>query len=64
MNSLSKPDLLKDRKKCLICHRAVDIQFRPFCSKRCQHIDLGKWFSGVYSIPSDEIEPVSEEEEN
>ena len=24
--------------------------FRPFCSKRCSDIDLGKWMSGSYAI--------------
>jgi len=23
----------------------------PFCSKRCQMVDLGKWFQGDYAIP-------------
>lgn len=23
----------------------------PFCSKRCQMVDLGKWFQGEYVIP-------------
>ena len=25
---------------------------RPFCSKRCADIDLGRWFQGVYAIPA------------
>ena len=28
--------------------------FRPFCSERCKLIDLGKWVSGVYRLPSEE----------
>lgn len=27
---------------------------RPFCSKRCQLIDLGQWANEEHSIPSDE----------
>lgn len=27
-----------------------DVPYRPFCSKRCQLIDLGKWFDGEYRI--------------
>jgi endogenous inhibitor of DNA gyrase (YacG/DUF329 family) len=23
----------------------------PFCSPRCQDIDLGRWLSGSYAIP-------------
>jgi endogenous inhibitor of DNA gyrase (YacG/DUF329 family) len=26
----------------------------PFCSARCKQIDLGKWLSGDYRIPTDE----------
>lgn len=28
-------------------------QFRPFCSKRCQLIDLGEWAAEEKAIPSD-----------
>ena len=24
---------------------------RPFCSRRCADIDLGRWFQGRYAIP-------------
>ena len=29
---------------------------RPFCSRRCQLLDLGKWFDGAYVI-SDSLVP-------
>lgn len=25
---------------------------RPFCSKRCRDIDLGKWLTESYTVPS------------
>jgi endogenous inhibitor of DNA gyrase (YacG/DUF329 family) len=25
---------------------------RPFCSRRCADIDLGRWFQGQYAIPA------------
>ena len=25
---------------------------RPFCSRRCADIDLGRWFQGQYTIPA------------
>ena len=28
---------------------------RQFCSKRCADIDLGRWFSGSYAIPTEEM---------
>lgn len=29
---------------------------RPFCSKRCQNIDLGAWIDERYKIPGDELD--------
>ncbi len=40
--------------RCPICKKVVksgDAEF-PFCSDRCRTIDLGKWASGEYVIPS------------
>lgn len=40
--------------RCPICKKAVksgNADF-PFCSDRCRSIDLGKWASGAYLIPS------------
>ena len=36
--------------KCPICGKVAVEAYRPFCSKRCADIDLGKWFSGSYAI--------------
>ncbi|WP_095589296.1 DNA gyrase inhibitor YacG [Actibacterium ureilyticum] len=41
---------------CPICSRKSDAKYRPFCSKRCADIDLGRWMSGNYAIPSDDPE--------
>ena len=52
---------------CPICRKPSDAQLRPFCSKRCADIDLGKWLSGDYAIPSqdpDDIEQALAEAEN
>jgi endogenous inhibitor of DNA gyrase (YacG/DUF329 family) len=40
--------------RCPICKSAVkkDCAEFPFCSERCRTIDLGKWASGQYVIPS------------
>lgn len=48
---------------CPICARETDPKMRPFCSKRCADIDLAKWFTGSYKIPShdpDDIESLVE----
>ena len=42
-------------KKCLICQKPVDQAYRPFCSKRCADIDLGRWLNGSYVIPGEEL---------
>jgi endogenous inhibitor of DNA gyrase (YacG/DUF329 family) len=47
--------------RCPICKKpaqAAAADF-PFCSDRCRLIDLGKWASGAYVIPS----PVTDAEE-
>lgn len=36
---------------CPVCRRhAPDARYRPFCSRRCADVDLGRWFSGHYAI--------------
>ncbi|WP_158972022.1 DNA gyrase inhibitor YacG [Chachezhania sediminis] len=54
--------------KCPICGARTEASYRPFCSRRCADIDLGKWMSGSYAVPSaeplepDEYERALEEE--
>ena len=38
---------------CPICAKDADAKYRPFCSRRCADIDLGKWLTGSYAIPAD-----------
>jgi endogenous inhibitor of DNA gyrase (YacG/DUF329 family) len=45
---------------CPICKKPTLANVRPFCSKRCADIDLGKWFSGSYAIPADDPEDMDE----
>jgi len=35
---------------CPECGKAVVARFAPFCSVRCQQIDLGRWLKGDYVI--------------
>jgi endogenous inhibitor of DNA gyrase (YacG/DUF329 family) len=40
--------------RCPLCRRETvweDNPWRPFCSERCQLIDLGRWASEDYRIP-------------
>lgn len=45
---------------CPICHKATAAKFRPFCSARCADVDLGRWMTGEYGLPSDQ--PLGEQE--
>ncbi|WP_166417473.1 DNA gyrase inhibitor YacG [Cochlodiniinecator piscidefendens] len=45
---------------CPICEKEADAKCRPFCSKRCADIDLGRWFDGTYTTPSDDPDELSE----
>lgn len=42
---------------CPICKNPLEeredtLRFRPFCSKRCAEVDLGRWLKGAYVIPA------------
>jgi endogenous inhibitor of DNA gyrase (YacG/DUF329 family) len=45
---------------CPICSKKTDPEYRPFCSKRCADIDLGRWLSGSYAVPADSPEDLEE----
>lgn len=46
---------------CPICKRhPADAAYRPFCSRRCADVDLGKWFTGGYAIPVRDDEPTDD----
>lgn len=45
---------------CPICGKPTVQAFRPFCSKRCREIDLGRWLTGSYVIPGDEGPPADD----
>lgn len=41
-------------RRCPVCGQPTQEKWRPFCSKRCADIDLHRWLSGSYAIPSEE----------
>ena len=45
---------------CPICAGETAAKYRPFCSRRCADLDLAKWLTGGYAIPSDDPEEVEE----
>jgi uncharacterized protein len=55
--------------KCPTCRKEVQWQdnpHRPFCSDRCQLIDLGAWTEERYKIPSDNPDglPIDPDDDN
>jgi endogenous inhibitor of DNA gyrase (YacG/DUF329 family) len=40
-----------ETQRCPICGKPRDPDYRPFCSKRCADVDLGRWLTGSYAIP-------------
>lgn len=45
----------RERPGCPICERPAVARYRPFCSKRCADVDLGRWLDGSYRLPA--VEP-------
>jgi len=41
-------------KPCPICGKPASERHKPFCSQRCATIDLARWITGTYRVPTDE----------
>ena len=41
---------------CPVCGKPSVKEHRPFCSRRCADLDLGRWLTGVYAIPGEPAE--------
>jgi endogenous inhibitor of DNA gyrase (YacG/DUF329 family) len=54
--------------KCPTCGKPSVFEpsnkFRPFCSERCQLLDLGRWADEKYSVPGESVDPHTEVNEN
>jgi len=38
---------------CPICRKAPPAErYKPFCSRRCADVDLNRWFTGGYAVPT------------
>jgi endogenous inhibitor of DNA gyrase (YacG/DUF329 family) len=49
--------------KCPTCRHAVTKDGNkvfPFCSERCQLVDLGRWINEDYRVPAEEVDPKTE----
>ncbi|MBT2130623.1 DNA gyrase inhibitor YacG [Aliiroseovarius lamellibrachiae] len=45
---------------CPICSKNTDEDYRPFCSRRCADVDLGRWLNGSYCVPAETSEDLDE----
>jgi endogenous inhibitor of DNA gyrase (YacG/DUF329 family) len=50
-------------KKCPMCGQPVAVTYRPFCSRRCADLDLGRWLREDYRIPAEEPPDSAEEDQ-
>lgn len=41
---------------CPICSKPTAQAVKPFCSTRCQQVDMHRWFSGSYAVPAAELD--------
>ncbi len=53
-SSPSSPGARQGGGRCPACDAPAEHRFRPFCSKRCQDADLGRWLRGAYRFPTEE----------
>jgi endogenous inhibitor of DNA gyrase (YacG/DUF329 family) len=52
--------------KCPTCRKETEWQnnaHRPFCSERCQLIDLGAWTEERYRIPAEDTLPGNDDDD-
>ena len=47
---------------CAVCGKPQEARFKPFCSKRCADVDLGRWLKGSYAIPAREADEAPADE--
>ena len=51
--------------RCPLCHTPLRPDddaakpWRPFCSERCQQLDLARWLDGDYAIPGPAVDPIA-----
>jgi len=48
---------------CPICKKnPKDPHYQPFCSKRCSDVDLQRWLGGVYVLPGEPADDLSQDD--
>jgi endogenous inhibitor of DNA gyrase (YacG/DUF329 family) len=51
---MAKPKAPAAKEPCPLCGKPAAAAHRPFCSRRCAELDLGRWLDGRYRIPTPE----------
>ncbi|MFI4986453.1 MAG: DNA gyrase inhibitor YacG [Alphaproteobacteria bacterium] len=54
MAEITKLEPKRKGAKCPVCGKPSAQHYRPFCSKHCADIDLGRWLDGAYRIATDD----------
>ena len=56
----------EDKATCPICGKPSMADVQPFCSRRCADVDLGRWLTGQYRVPSapDDMDEVDEDRQD
>ncbi len=54
---MAKPKAAATTEPCPLCGKPAAPGHRPFCSRRCGDLDLGRWLDGRYRIPTAEEGP-------
>jgi endogenous inhibitor of DNA gyrase (YacG/DUF329 family) len=50
----------KSAAACPICGKPASESARPFCSRRCADVDLGRWLTEQYRVPAAPADPDDE----
>tara|TARA_B100000315_G_C14232632_1_gene431701 strand:- start:63 stop:266 length:204 start_codon:yes stop_codon:yes gene_type:complete len=48
-------------RRCPMCAKPTAADFKPFCSKRCADLDLGRWLKEGYRIASEDEPDLDDE---
>ena len=48
---------------CPICGKPDTPEHRPFCSRRCADVDLGRWLTGQYRVPGPALDEIEDEQD-
>ena len=57
MATTPKLRVIAGGRRCPICAKPAEQKFRPFCSKRCADIDMGRWLKESYAVPGENLAP-------